>query len=770
MKSKLKKFLTCALASICITSVVAGIVLNKAPIATYAKEYVATLSEPLLAEYDYGDVIVIPQATIDYNGVNLQATQSVVVFPNGKVYSNDTVMLVMSGEYTVIYYATIEGKTISADAKFKVNVANDVFAPIIDIDGGFNELTVAYSALNEEVSLPIARAIDENCNGEVEVFVYYNYDSESQTQVGVTDGKFIPRTIGEYVVVYSAKDNAGNCSSVERSILVSEVSGNVAVSMTTEEQEKAVAGTVVKIPEVQINGLYSDVTKLKMFAEFNGEKEEISNGEFLAKHVGSYTLFYEYQTPLKTYVLEKEFVVVSEDKVIFENYAIPNYFIKNARYTIDQVFATEYGGENPVYSATTAYIKQDTNDYVQIDCENFQVTASNVVKFKFVCGNESLETEEIQVVDVNFGKRKLTLENYFVSNLSKQITSSGVEFVADDIVKEEKISFVNVVSVSKFNLGWLVPEDSGKVNSIKIVLTDYYDSEKKVEIEYLNDGGTALFTVNGEKAQTLLRNFKAVTSNILYDSGFFYDGSGKKFAWESDFNSDRAFLDIYVTTAESDCSVVVTKISDQWFENGEEDETTPIFYIPEIQQGIWDFGETVYLPYAQITDIMTPYLKENARFQVRMPDNSYAVSTDGVALNNNCPTDRDYYIELTQYGRYMVVYSYVDQNGVEDMISYPIIVYDRRAPEIKISGVEEGEVKRVKAGEKVQIAKYTVTDGQTATEDLKSFVVVFNPTGAYMEKVNKSFTTSIKGAYRIVYYCIDADENYTSTYYTVIAE
>jgi hypothetical protein len=84
--------------------------------------------------------------------------------------------------------------------------------------------------------------------------------------------------------------------------------------------------------------------------------------------------------------------------------------------------------------------------------------------------------------------------------------------------------------------------------------------------------------------------------------------------------------------------------------------------------------------------------------------------------------------------------------------------------------VKAGDTLRVKAGATVQIAKYTVFDEKTPVEQLKAYVAVYNPNGAYLSGVTDSFTTNHKGKYRIVYYCQDTDGNYTTVSYTVIAE
>jgi len=437
------------------------------------------------------------------------------------------------------------------------------------------------------------------------------------------------------------------------------------------------------------------------------------------------------------------------------------------------VFATLYDGENPIKEETVAYIKQDDGEFQQIDCLDFLVSASEKVQFKFASGEDYVLTEELKVVDVNFGQNELKLEEYFVSESDKKAVYEGMQFTFDQAKDQNEISFVNVLSISNLNVGWVIPSDSKQISLVTFTLTDYYDSSNKVVVEYVNEGETAMMTVNGERVKTLSRNFKGINTSFYYDANqqAFYDsGTGKSFAWKSNFKSDRVFLTVNVKTAEEGATFIIDKINEQWFSEGSSDSTTPNFYIETIQQGVWGYEEEVFLPRAIITDVMTPFLKKNAKFRVRMPDGTYAVSTDQTVLDGTNETDKDYTIKLTQFGRYLIMYSYEDQNGLNDMISYPIIVNDRRPPSITLKGVKDGEVKRVKVGEKVKPVGYTVSDGETATKDLKSYVAVYSPVGVYLNNADKGFKTNLKGAYRIIYYCVDEDENYVTATYTVIAE
>lgn len=741
-----------------------------------AQACVATVQGEMPEKFAYGVEFNIPSATINYKGVEVSATESVLVYPDGKSTSEKNAILTMSGEYTIVYYVVVDGVTVSGEKTFSVaaEFEEDETPPIITFDGGFKKETVAWVALNERVVIPEAIIIDENFSGKSSVFVYYNYGFAQQTQVGVTDGAFTPNLEGEYVIVYLAKDSFGNQTKVERSVLVSRVEGNKAVSINVGETEKAVAGTNVTVPDTTIDGLYNDLERMNAYVQFgNEEKIQVQGGRFFATHVGDYQVTYEYKTPVAVYEKTITLSVVSENVVIFDDYATPDYFIKNAKYSLDEIYVTAYNQENPVRSASKTYLKQDDGAYAEVDVENFEITANSTVRFKFETDGAVNETPVFKVIDVGFGE-DLKTEEFFVGDVTKVATEDdGVIVKMTKSATETKVSFVNVISLSTFKFLFNIPTSSSTIGSITLRLTDYYDRANFVDVRYVNEGGTATFTMGDARAVSLSRNFFGTKHNIYFEpnTSLFYDyGSGVSLAFENTFTSDRILFEIIVENHSSDASIIIEKFGDQSFKQGAVDRTLPTLYIENIQQGSWGLNEEIVLEQAIVTDVLTPYLKENSTFSVKMPDKSWAKAKDGTVLDGTCEVEKDYVLALSQYGTYEVVYSYVDQNGKRNSISYPIFVYDRNSPTITLEGVKEGDTVRVKAGETVQIASFTVSDGKTPTEELKTYVAVYNPNGAYLSGAMNSFTTNHKGKYRIVYYCQDADGNYTTVTYTVIAE
>ena len=118
MKKKLLKILAVACSLTCIATASIGSVLSKNTNLTVAKAYEISLGEGsgLLGDYAYGDLLSIPMGTID----GQPTTKAIVLSPTGIVYETASVNLLEEGQYTIVWYATVGGKEVTAKKSFFV--------------------------------------------------------------------------------------------------------------------------------------------------------------------------------------------------------------------------------------------------------------------------------------------------------------------------------------------------------------------------------------------------------------------------------------------------------------------------------------------------------------------------------------------------------------------------------------------------------------------------------------------------------------------------
>ncbi len=117
MSRKLLKFILLACSLACITVAGLGIVFNTGN-AGRAGAYEITFEDEdeLQSEYAYGELISVPTGSIE----GVQTTRFVVIAPSGNMYESAKFTLTETGQYTVVWYATVGGQEVSAEKSFLV--------------------------------------------------------------------------------------------------------------------------------------------------------------------------------------------------------------------------------------------------------------------------------------------------------------------------------------------------------------------------------------------------------------------------------------------------------------------------------------------------------------------------------------------------------------------------------------------------------------------------------------------------------------------------
>lgn len=201
MKNKVKKILTSVLCFACIATAGIGVLSandNVSVLPAQAYELVFTDGSALQAWYTYGSSFNAPSVTID--GVN--ATKAVVRMPNGKAYENQTVILNEEGTYTVIWYATVSGKTVSVEKTFKVT--KEIFTTDEGSSWEYVEQIACTASETQKSGLKVSlapeskfyfnRAIDLTQNKELPLFEIYPYNQSGLLE-GYNGDKIEARTI-----------------------------------------------------------------------------------------------------------------------------------------------------------------------------------------------------------------------------------------------------------------------------------------------------------------------------------------------------------------------------------------------------------------------------------------------------------------------------------------------------------------------------------------------------------------------------------------------
>lgn len=657
----------------------------------------------------------------------------------------------------------------------------DTKAPTIQVNQALYEKNSI--ALNEEITIPDAYALDLNLplGTKATASVYYAYSPNSTHNelVGLKDGKFTPKKVGAYTIVYTATDRWGNTSSIAVDLQCSSVVGNQAVNLTVDDALQAFAGQFVQVPECSVAGLYADASLLKTYVSIDGgEKVLLSDGQLFLDGVAEYELTYVYETPFKTYTATCLVTAAASDVVSMDDAILPRYFIKNATYTLDAVYAYEYTAKKPVPVLAQAFISEDGGEYVEINHKSVAIQASESVQFKYVHKGETKYSDKIKVVDVGFGG-SLAMKDYFyfeANAFTSSASSEGVKLVANGTMASATAEYVNVLSLNSFSMDFtlLSTEKSSDVTyntptAITLQLIDFYDRNNVVTLRFANSSGLTKFYINGVLMETISRNFMDAKATVSYSAkaNSFVTG-GVNYAWNNIFSGDKIFLTVTLEGVEGSACLNISKLGGQKLSDAQKDKADPIMYLSKSNTGYQPYGKVITIGQAIAYDIIAPYVEAGLTLKVRKPDGSYAMSLDGVLLDGTCPVDREYQLKLDEVGIFSVLYEYVDQNG--DYCSYvnSPTVRDEIPPVLKVEGKVENQVDTAKWGDTVAVANFTATDDISDAKNVKAWVCVYYPSGIVRDlDKGGSFYAEEKGSYTVLYYACDEMGNFSTFAYVV---
>lgn len=728
-----------------------------------ASALTCTTSETVAESYAYNSNFTIPSATISYNGEEVVATQSVIVFPNGATKTN-TVRLDVEGEYTIIYYATVNGKTISAEKKFSVlKTTVDIVAPIIKLS--IPDGVDAKVAKGEKVQIPQAVAMDENLVGEVAVNVYYAYGTEKESVVYVQDGFFTPQQIGLYAIEYTAMDAFGNSSTEILYFSCAVAPENISAKLTVEETATVEAGKTVNIPDVSLSGLYEGYDEyIKMYASFEGgERKEISS-QAKFENVGIYEVVYELVTPLKTYTAVCQLEATASENVTFEKPILPKYLIKNAYHTLEDITAWTYKEKEPQKGVVEVYAIIDGNESnaQKIDYAGYKPQEGKCVQFLYKCGVHSLKSQVIPIVDVGYGDgAKFDIKEYFQGDFKKTANDElkAIVYTPNATEGTATMEYINPLSYNFFAFEFIVPNTGANntIGAIVLTLTDYYDENNQIEFRFENNAGFMCYSMNGAKAIMSGKAFTDVSYTFKYDvqeEEFLVSGQYFKV---QPLKSDKLFMSITIEDFKGEnCQLGVRKVMNQVFDSSINSDK----YSPKINAydytGLYEVGTIVDLAKVDVTDAVSPFYEMNFSLTVKDPDGRYVTTYDSGVLLDGSQTVESCQIQLTKYGEYLLEYYYYDQWGKKnEMAESFFFVEERIAPVIEIDGIEDGSIVEVAYLSKVTVANYTLEDNVSEVEKIVSFVEVYGPDYVHEILTDKTFFATKKGEYTVIYIAFD---------------
>ena len=670
----------------------------------------------------------------------------------------------------------------------------DDTAPDITVDVETTSNHEIYLQKGKSVTLPkISSVLDYNYYGDSKVAVYRNYGkSGAQVSVKVKDGTFTPETIGNYTAVYTATDSYGNAGEFLLNMVVLD-QANIVYEKTPAS--KLVAAQNNEIPYIQASGLNKEVktevvvttpdgTQCKL--EYNGE-----NGyDYLPEYAGEYTVEYTFKD--NVYEEKYSYVVscVDENAVAYKNpFALPNYLVKGASYTIDPVTAYTAGNGGFNKNVASVSVSIDGGEFQTLSATQMQaykVEAIQNVQFKASYQNKEVVSKLYPVVDVGYGKKTTEKEyvKYMQGNYNKpaELTDDGAVYTFSNGTAD--MQFINAISSASFKIGFTL--SASAVENVTLTLRDVKDPNGNY-ITYTyqkDDGANVMFVakqyVEGKPVAEGSTYTKRKEWNGTYALSYSKEGVNVDeilVGGIQSFATDDALLEISVQGAK-DCTITVSQLNNQTFTSAVRESKPQACF--EQKNGVQEANSVYSIAPCYASSVLNPVLVKDIKVTVNTPSGDVATSVDGVRLEN-VTADRAYDVKLAQIGQYRVSYKVTCMGATrtnaqatlenEKTDYYIINVSEGIAPTVSfVDGSNETTTVNVAKGTKHQIKDFIATDNTTPSENLKVYKMILDE--AFVIATNgygvDSYTFTEAGTFIVYVLVFDALGNSSAGYYKVI--
>ncbi len=636
----------------------------------------------------------------------------------------------------------------------------DLKAPVLNIDFEGNDPQHLIAKRGVAYKLFDATAIDVQSgvvNDEVSVKVYKNYGSSFQVQINVKDNQFIPKDLGNYVVVYETKDYLGNVTKREYVIKSVENPAKPVVTLSNDKQTEVFVGNQVDVAQFDVDCIGAADVKISVLSP-DGQDVYTENG-FIPYDVGEFTVKYNV-TDYLGQTTETEYTVnvfAGNTSLFYENVVLPKYVLAGYSYSLPALNAYDYrSGEEVIRKAKVdvEYLDVSKKDTVASgESYTFKADYEGALKITYYdesCAENRREYTALAIL-VKDGVA-LSFDKYFVTE-NAEITQKYDYLEVTTTEVSSSLAFAQKLLTGNFETFFIVENGSG-ISSIELSFENYENEQEGFTVKYAKSGSGVGVYVNddfvaetnysfvstGTEAQFAAKivNGELTTGGLLIQLSKYMENV-----------FDYAYFTLRINGAK-DSKIQLQQISGQYFFEDGTDLTAPSIQVTGIGNTFFNVNETYRLDNEMLAaDVLDPNTR--VTLSVVAPDNGYVIANDGTVLKEVAVGV--YEFELTLYGSYTVYYNaYDSHNGIANVFQYKVFVLDDVAPEITLSGKVPSTAE---VNKKCILPTATVTDNMSMTNKTV-YVYVMHPSNKVVEVAeDNSFAPDKKGVYRVIYLATD---------------
>ncbi len=616
--------------------------------------------------------------------------------------------------------------------------------------------------------------------------VYFNYGSDSCTELPIIGGAFTPSNAGQHTIVYVAEDYFGN--KTEKTVVLSCVAASSLVINSGSDSKTYVTGETVRVNDYEV-GNASGNAEVAIYAKApSGGKQEISleKKTFVPMESGTYEICYK-AVDYVGRVAEASYEVkveLNEYPAFLEKVTFPKYFIQGYENGVPELSAYDFGSEN--YVTAELYIKEgsaaerkiegfdftpivsdegdyDISIYYKATGKNGKQTTYPV--YTATCRNISKYTDDGKRDGSRIDKTKLfeTQANGYYKKFGSSAYSQQIVHYSFD--KESSFTYVNPINARGFYTEFYVlNDDANSVKALEFLFTDYADEQKQVKLTLqlsegkiyasVNDGYVKYFVDGCDFSSSLqnvvLNDLEGLLSvaNAAFEYKITEFLNGEKFV---PFTDGKAYLQIKATGVSGTAQIAFKSVMGESF-SGYSDMSAPVVSLLQTESSQINYGEQFVISPAIIIDAVLPCVR--GTLTMIDPDGEYVVAADGTVLNG-ADMSRSYTITFAKYGEYVKTYSF----GLNSS-SKRYDVKDKVAPSIKFDALKS----KYSVNESITL-NATISDNLSSVQNCKLYVSVYKPNGQVQSlKVGETYKFTQKGKYKLMFYGYDEQGNYVFEY------
>ena len=307
----------------------------------------------------------------------------------------------------------------------------------------------------------------------------------------------------------------------------------------------------------------------------------------------------------------------------------------------------------------------------------------------------------------------------------------------------------------------LVLFDSVYREDREIVITVIPDTDEKSKL-ILNGDNTNVISISGSfyNANSVFylmfdsktKTLRDINGNLLFSISEFENGD-----YFEGFSGGAAYLSFYIKGVDigKTVSLKIIQVSNQAFtstyKKGElqvyNDTTPPVLYLGQrLYNFSTDLNSELVVPFAYSYDVLGG--KKNVKITLIAPDGNKVIE------NADCNENISYF--LNKYGTYTIRYI-TENNGKNYFVEYYVKVKYKFKPEINVNGSIKEEYA---VAEDIVIPDAVIIND--SREDCELFVFIQTPSARLIDITdNMQINFKEKGDYRLIYYAVDSEYNFS---------